>query len=250
MSKNNIKITKNQIKFLYRNILKYQLKGLVCKNLRIDVNTIDNYLKRGKEYYDLYFDELEDIRDVQDEMQEYEEELLNKDKEELEYDFCNDTGLNSLNEKTKNAFESWLYLKCEKEKENILYYKQEDIFDKLVLDKNSEFENKKIILLIKFYLIWNRAYTSLSGEYGDAIHRYSKSSRNANQAMKMLQTLNKDDFESEKQEQNTKAQNVFNAKNLNFVSLSTEFTKKLAEIQENTGEVVLDGNSFLIENKE
>lgn len=249
--KNNIKITKNQIKFLYKNILKYQLKGLVCKNLRIDTMTIDNYLKRGKEYYDLYFDELEDIRDTQDEMQEYEDELLNKDKEELEYDFCNDTGLSGLNEKTKNAFESWLYLKCEKEKENILYYKQEEIFEKLVLDKNSEFENKKIILLIKFYLIWNRAYTSLSGEYGDAIHRYSKSSRNANQAMKMLQTLNKDDFESEKTDNNngSKAQNVFNAKNLNFVSLSTEFTKKLAEIQENS-EVVLDGNNFLIENKE
>lgn len=218
-TQHRLKITKNQIKFLYKNILKYQLKGLICKKLGIESHTIDSYLTQGKEYIETYFDYIEDILDIQNSADFIEEEFESLDRQELECEFLNETGYSNIGDKYKSQFDNWLFVKLEKKKEEYIYSEQEKIFDTLKISENED-ENRKIILLIKFKLIWDRAHIALSSEYLEPIKRYSKTSKHLSQGMKMLETLNKEDFKKDSDEvQQNNTQNIFTGK-VSFVQLS------------------------------
>lgn len=242
-----IKITKNQIKFLYNNILKYQLKGLIAKKLGIEPKTIDEYLKQGKEYIDQFYDILEDIIDIQNSSDILEEEFQNLDKLDLEKEFMHEYQIQNIGEKYKNTFDNWLFVKCEKFKEENVYSEQEILFDNLILS-NNELENKKIVLLIKFKLIWDRAQIALSGEYLEPIKRYSKTSKHLGHGMKMLEMLNKEDFKKEESVQQTTTQNFFTGKT-SFVQLSLK-AKELGMFENpQIPENIIDAETYIKEDE-
>ena len=131
-------------------------------------------------------------------------------------------------------------------KESYIYDFQKQIITNITWSEN-ELENKKIILLMLFKLIYDRAQMSLDEELLYLKNRYAKSSsKHVAIVVKDLERRNKEDF-GEKKElvDNTKALS-FNQIN-NFTHYSIEYDKSKGLLKHNTAKMLPDNEEEIID---
>ena len=111
-------------------------------------------------------------------------------------------GANAISDKNKNAFEVYFIDKKENIKEEYIYNFQKEIITNITWSEN-ELENRKIIMLMLFKLIYDRGQMSLDEELLYLKNRYAKtSSKHLGFLNKDLERRNKEDFGEKKEEDN------------------------------------------------
>lgn len=224
-----VKINTYKLKYLFNNIRKLQgAKGLLAKKLNMSSVTLDDYLKRGQELLDKYDEQLEEIYDIDIETLDDE---ISKTKNNYIDEFLEKEIDNTISDKNRNLFEIFFINKKEQLKEDYIYKYQKNIIENIKWSDN-ESENKSIILLMLFKLIYDRAQMSLDEELLYLRNRYSKtSSRNIAIIVKDLERRHKEDFLLDKNEE-TKSITV-NQQINNFTHYSIEHDKALGLIGNN-----------------
>lgn len=225
----HIKLNGYKIKHLFRNIRKLNGgKNLLAKKLGITTSTLDEYLKTGQELLDNFEDKLQpiyelDIDAIDDEISERKNEFIDS--------FLLLENAKMLSDKNKNAFEVYFIDKKENLKEEYIYNFQKQIIENIKWSDN-ELENKKIILLMLFKLIYDRGQMSLDEELLYLKNKYSKSSsKHVAIVVKDLERRNKEDFGEIKAENNQKVL-TFNQFN-NFTHFSIEHDKANGLLKKN-----------------
>lgn len=224
-----VKINTYKLKYLFNNIRKLQgAKGLLAKKLNMSSVTLDDYLKRGQELLDKYDEQLEEIYDIDIETLDDE---ISKTKNNYIDEFLEKEIDNTISDKNRNLFEIFFINKKEQLKEDYIYKYQKNIIENIKWSDN-ESENRSIILLMLFKLIYDRAQMSLDEELLYLRNRYSKtSSRNISIIVKDLERRHKEDFLLDKNEE-TKSITV-NQQINNFTHYSIEHDKALGLIGNN-----------------
>ena len=200
----HIKLNPYKIKHLFRNIRKLNGgKNLLAKKLGITPATLDDYLKSGQDLLDKFDDKLQPIYEL--DIDAIDDEITAQKSDFIE-GFLTQEGSNAISDKNRNAFEVYFIERKEQLKESYIYDFQKQIITNITWSEN-ELENKKIILLMLFKLIYDRAQMSLDEELLYLKNRYAKSSsKHVAIVVKDLERRNKEDF-GEKKElvDNTKA---------------------------------------------
>lgn len=226
---NNIKINKYKLSHLFKNIRKLNGgKNLIAKKLGITTPTLDEYLKLGQELLDNLEEKLEPIYEIDiDKL----DELISKDKQNYIEEFLNKEGYASISDKNKNAFEVYFIEKKENIKEEYIYNFQKEIINNIKWAEDEK-ENEKIVILLLFKLIYDRAQMSLDEELLYLKNRYAKtSSKHLGFVVKDLERRNKEDFGETKQPENK--QITFNQQINNFTHYSIEHDKALGLLKKN-----------------
>lgn len=221
---NTIKLNKYKLTHLFHNIRKLNGgKNLLAKKLGITPSTLDDYLKTGQELLDKFDDTLEPIYEL--DIDAIDEEI-EKTKRDYIDEFLEKEGFNMISDKNKNAFEVFFIDKKEKMKEDYIYRFQQEIIENIKWS-DDEKENKKIIILMQFKLIYDRAQMSLDEELIYLKNRYAKtSSKHVSFVVKDLERRNKEDFGEDKSQD--KKQITVNQQFNNFTHFSLELEKQLA----------------------
>ena len=237
----HIKLNPYKIKHLFRNIRKLNGgKNLLAKKLGITPATLDDYLKSGQDLLDKFDDKLQPIYEfaIDDE--------ITAQKSDFIEGFLTQEGSNAISDKNRNAFEVYFIERKEQLKESYIYDFQKQIITNITWSEN-ELENKKIILLMLFKLIYDRAQMSLDEELLYLKNRYANSSsKHVAIVVKDLERRNKEDF-GEKKElvDNTKALS-FNQIN-NFTHYSIEYDKSKGLLKHNTAKMLPDNEEEIID---
>lgn len=221
---NTIKLNKYKLTHLFHNIRKLNGgKNLLAKKLGITPSTLEDYLKTGQELLDKFDDVLEPIYEL--DIDAIDEEIEATKKDYID-EFLEQEGYNMISDKNKNAFEVFFIDKKEKLKENFIYNFQQEIIENIKWSEDEK-ENKKIIILMQFKLIYDRAQMSLDEELIYLKNRYSKtSSKHVAIVVKDLERRNKEDFGDDKSQD--KKQITVNQQFNNFTHFSLELEKQLA----------------------
>jgi len=231
----HIKLNPYKIKHLFRNIRKLNGgKNLLAKKLGITPATLDDYLKSGQDLLDKFDDKLQPIYEL--DIDAIDDEITAQKSDFIE-GFLTQEGSNAISDKNRNAFEVYFIERKEQLKESYIYDFQKQIITNITWSEN-ELENKKIILLMLFKLIYDRAQMSLDEELLYLKNRYAKSSsKHVAIVVKDLERRNKEDF-GEKKEliDNTKALS-FNQIN-NFTHYSIEYDKSKGLLKHNTAKML------------
>ena len=226
----HIKLNGYKIKHLFRNIRKLNGgKNLLAKKLGITAVTLDEYLKAGQELLDKFDEQLQPIYEL--DIDKIDEDIAKK-KNEFIPAFLEFEGVSAVSDKNKNAFEVYFIDKKENIKEEYIYNFQREIINNITWSEN-ELENKKIILLMLFKLIYDRGQMSLDEELLYLKNRYAKtSSKHLGFLNKDLERRNKEDF-GEKKEDNKNV--TFNQIN-NFTHFCIEYDKAKGVLKKNNAE--------------
>ena len=240
----HIKLNPYKIKHLFRNIRKLNGgKNLLAKKLGITPATLDDYLKSGQDLLDKFDDKLQPIYEL--DIDAIDDEITAQKSDFIE-GFLTQEGSNAISDKNRNAFEVYFIERKEQLKESYIYDFQKQIITNITWSEN-ELENKKIILLMLFKLIYDRAQMSLDEELLYLKNRYAKSSsKHVAIVVKDLERRNKEDF-GEKKEliDNTKALS-FNQIN-NFTHYSIEYDKSKGLLKHNTAKMLPDNEEEIID---
>lgn len=240
----HIKLNPYKIKHLFRNIRKLNGgKNLLAKKLGITPATLDDYLKSGQDLLDKFDDKLQPIYEL--DIDAIDDEITAQKSDFIE-GFLAQEGSNAISDKNRNAFEVYFIERKEQLKESYIYDFQKQIITNITWSEN-ELENKKIILLMLFKLIYDRAQMSLDEELLYLKNRYAKSSsKHVAIVVKDLERRNKEDF-GEKKEliDNTKALS-FNQIN-NFTHYSIEYDKSKGLLKHNTAKMLPDNEEEIID---
>lgn len=241
----HIKLNGYKIKHLFKNIRKLNGgKNLLAKKLGITTSTLDDYLKTGQELLDNFDEQLQpiyelDIDAIDDEISERKNEFIDS--------FLLLENAKMLSDKNKNAFEVYFIDKKETLKEEYIYNFQKQIIENMKWSDN-ELENKKIILLMLFKLIYDRGQMSLDEELLYLKNKYSKSSsKHVAIVVKDLERRNREDFGEAKTEnsQKTLTFNQFN----NFTHFSIEHDKANGLLKKNniTSQIEMNDDEDIID---
>ena len=187
----HIKLNPYKIKHLFRNIRKLNGgKNLLAKKLGITPATLDDYLKSGQDLLDKFDDKLQPIYEL--DIDAIDDEITAQKSDFIE-GFLAQEGSNAISDKNRNAFEVYFIERKEQLKESYIYDFQKQIITNITWSEN-ELENKKIILLMLFKLIYDRAQMSLDEELLYLKNRYAKSSsKHVAIVVKDLERRNKED---------------------------------------------------------
>lgn len=231
----HIKLNGYKIKHLFRNIRKLNGgKTLLAKKLGITSVTLDEYIKAGQDLLDKFDDKLQPIYEI--DIDGIDEEITKKKNDFVE-GFLQIEGANAISDKNKNAFEVYFIDKKENIKEEYIYNFQKEIITNITWSDN-ELENKKIILLMLFKLIYDRGQMSLDEELLYLKNRYAKtSSKHLGFLNKDLERRNKEDFGEKKEEENKNV--TFNQIN-NFTHFCIEYDKAKGILKKNDTESIPD----------
>ena len=166
------------------------------------------------------------------------------------YDKCD--GCNKCSRIDNNNYTEVRYIKPdgisikkEQLKESYIFNFQKQIIDNIQWSEN-ELENKKIILLMLFKLIYDRAQMSLDEELLYLKNRYAKSSsKHVAIVVKDLERRNKEDFGEVKDDNKQKAI-TFNQFN-NFTHYSIEHDKAHGILKQNPTNLLPDNDEDIID---
>lgn len=226
----HIKLNGYKIKHLFKNIRKLNGgKNLLAKKLGITTATLDDYLKTGQELLDEFDEKLQpiyelDIDAIDDEISTHRNEFIDE--------FLALENSKVLSDKNKNAFEVYFIDKKENLKESYIYDFQKEIICNMKWSEN-ELENKKIILLMLFKLIYDRGQMSLDEELLYLKNRYAKSSsKHVAIVVKDLERRNKEDFGEDKAPSDNQKVLTFNQFN-NFTHFSIQHDKANGLLKKN-----------------
>lgn len=235
----HIKLNGYKIKHLFKNIRKLNGgKNLLAKKLGITPATLDDYLKSGQELLDNFDEKLQPIYEL--DIDAIDEDLTAQ-KQEFVDGFLQAEGGNVLSDKNRNAFEVYFIEKKEQLKESYIFNFQKQIIDNIQWSEN-ELENKKIVLLMLFKLIYDRAQMSLDEELLYLKNRYAKSSsKHVAIVVKDLERRNKEDFGEVKNDDKQKAI-TFNQFN-NFTHYSIEHDKAHGILKQNPTKYLPDNEN-------
>lgn len=231
---NSIKLNKYKLLHLFHNIRKLNGgKNLLAKKLGITPSTLDEYLRYGDKL-------LTDNDELLEPIYELDIDAIDEDIEKRKNDyipeFLEKEGYNMISDKNKNAFEVFFIDKKETEKEAIIYRFQEEIINNITWSEDEK-ENKKIVLLMLFKLIYDRAQMSLDEELIYLKNKYTKSStKHVAFVVKDLERRNKEDFGEEKQKE--QKQITVNQQFNNFTHFSIEREKNLGLIDKKDEDVI------------
>lgn len=245
----HIKLNGYKIKHLFKNIRKLNGgKNLLAKKLGITPATLDDYLKTGQELLDNFDEKLQpiyelDIDAIDDEITTHKNDFVDE--------FLIMENAKTLSDKNKNAFEVYFIDKKETLKENYIYNFQKEIINNIQWSEN-ELENKKIILLMLFKLIYDRGQMSLDEELLYLKNKYAKSSsKHVSIVVKDLERRNKEDFGEIKDSSDNQKVLTFNQFN-NFTHFSIQHDKangllkknEIKQIPTNNDEDIIDVETF------
>ena len=231
----NIKLNSYKIQHLFKNIRKLNGgKNLLAKKLGITTNTLDEYIKSGQEFLDTYDEQLQpiyelDIDGIDDEITAHKSEYIQK--------FLELDGTTTLSDKNKNAFEVYFIEQKELMKERIIFDFQKQIITNIKWSDN-ELENKRIILLMLFKLIYDRGQMSLDEELLYLKNKYAKtSSKHVAIVVKDLERRNKEDFGEEKNTTDNSKTMILNQFN-NFTHFAIQHDKAKGILKHNTAQML------------
>lgn len=240
----HIKLNGYKIKHLFKNIRKLNGgKNLLAKKLGITPATLDEYLKTGQELLDNFDDKLQPIYEL--DIDAIDDELMTQ-KPNFVDEFLALDGANMLSDKNKNAFEVYFIEKKELIKENYIYNFQKEIIENIKWSDN-ELENKKIILLMQFKLIYDRGQMSLDEELLYLKNKYAKSSsKHVAIVVKDLERRNKEDFGEVKT--NTESQKAITLNQFNnFTHYSIEYDKAHGILKHNSATMLPNNDEDIID---
>lgn len=231
----HIKLNGYKIKHLFRNIRKLNGgKNLLSKKLGITPATLDDYLRSGQELLDKFDDKLQPIYEI--DIDGLDEELT-KTKKDYIQEFLDLDGSQMISDKNKNAFEVFFIDKKENLKESYIYNFQKEIINNIQWSEN-ELENKKIVLLMLFKLIYDRAQMSLDEELLYLKNKYAKSSsKHLGFVVKDLERRNKEDFGEVKDNTDNQKMITYNQTN-NFTQFCVEFDKMHGLLEKKNEDVI------------
>lgn len=240
----HIKLNGYKIKHLFKNIRKLNGgKNLLAKKLGITPATLDDYLKSGQELLDNFDEKLQPIYEL--DIDAIDDEITAQKSDFIE-GFLALEGGNGLSDKNRNAFEVYFIERKEQLKESYIFNFQKQIIDNIQWSEN-ELENKKIILLMLFKLIYDRAQMSLDEELLYLKNRYAKSSsKHVAIVVKDLERRNKEDFGETKDNTDNQKALTFNQIN-NFTHYSIEYDKSRGVLKHNTATMLPDNDEDIID---
>lgn len=233
-NENTIKINRYKLNHLFKNIRKLNGgKNLLARKLNISAPTLDDYLRNGQELLDLYDEKLQPIYEL--DIDAIDEEI-DKRKQEFVEDFVVKEGSSAISDKNRNAFEVFFINKKENIKEEYIYNFQKEIIENITWS-DDEKENEKIVLLMLFKLIYDRAQMSLDEELLYLKNRYAKtSSKHVSFVVKDLERRNKADFGEDKTED--KKQITVNQQFNNFTHFSIERDRAMGLLKKNPDNII------------
>lgn len=240
----HIKLNGYKIKHLFKNIRKLNGgKNLLAKKLGITPATLDDYLKSGQELLDNFDEQLQPIYEL--DIDAIDDEITAQKSDFIE-GFLAIEGGNGLSDKNRNAFEVYFIERKEQLKESYIFNFQKEIIENIQWSEN-ELENKKIILLMLFKLIYDRAQMSLDEELLYLKNRYAKSSsKHVAIVVKDLERRNKEDFGETKDNTDNQKALTFNQIN-NFTHYSIEYDKSRGVLKHNTAKMLPDNDEDVID---
>lgn len=240
----HIKLNGYKIKHLFRNIRKLNGgKNLLSKKLGITPSTLDDYLKTGQELLDKFDDKLQPIYEI--DIDGIDEEICKKKRDFVE-GFLELDGTQMLSDKNKNAFEVYFIDKKENIKEEYIFNFQKEIINNIKWSDN-ELENKKIILLMLFKLIYDRGQMSLDEELLYLKNKYAKSSsKHLGFVVKDLERRNKEDFGETKNDTTNQKAITFSQVN-NFTAFCVEYDKAHGLLKKNNEQPQIESNEEVID---
>lgn len=217
---NTFKLNKTKVNNLFKNIRRLQGgKLLLCKQLHINIGTLDSYLKQGAEYLEKNEELFEEVLDFDE--WEIDDEFENN-RDNIRNLYLDQNDFECISDKNRNAFEVFFIQHREVYKEQKIREIQDRILEENTFSEDKE-EDKRIKLYIAFKLIYDRSQMSLDKELLYLKERYAKtSSKHVNILVKDLERRNKEDFGEEKQEKETK--HVTNITN-NLLTICREYEK-------------------------
>lgn len=240
----HIKLNGYKIKHLFKNIRKLNGgKNLLAKKLGISPVTLDEYLKSGQELLDSFEEKLQPIYEL--DIDAIDDEICSKKTDFIE-EFLSLEGANMLSDKNKNAFEVYFINKKENIKEDYIYNFQKEILENIKWSDN-ELENKRILLLMQFKLIYDRGQMSLDEELLYLKNRYAKSSsKHVAIVVKDLERRNKEDFGEIKDNSDKQKAITLNQFN-NFTHYSIEWAKQNGTLKHNSATMLPNNDEDIID---
>ncbi len=230
-----IKLNKYKLKNLYSNILKVLgLKNRIASILNISTKTLDEYISLSNEYIETYDSMLEEMFEIDT---SHIDDKHDSNREELQQEYLEKNGMQSVGDKYKHLFDSFIFRKREEEKHKYMYYLEQEFLDNITLSENED-EDKKIKILILFKRIWDRAQLTLDSELCATVDRHSKSSKNVGLAFKLLEKRNREDL-SDNQQKHSGEINV-NHNITSFAELANMIQRQRREMIEQKDENIID----------
>jgi hypothetical protein len=196
-----VSIDYKKIEMLFDTFITFHAsKKYIAQKLGLKYDTFLNVLKYGEKYVDEHaeilekngFFEVENVKEYEDQFNDniivYQQEF--KEIEGIEIN-------ESIPRWLKDKYDAWIKNKRLSFLESIVYKKQKQILNEIILYKDNEKKDNEAKLTILFYMVYVRADNALFSEYSEKFTEALQDTRNVKILENRMKKRDKEEFQEE-----------------------------------------------------